>query len=279
MIEKVGQPITFYFWFTSSKVGLTGLTPAVAVYRPDGTGGGSGAATEVGAGLYCYTVANPGSAGGWSAVATTSNTAADMQAVPALWIVGTSWVGFLDASVAGVAAAVWDALLSATRAAGSYGAKLKAWALGTDNRALVSADVHAAGATVAAVAGLAPAAIASAVWADADPTDLAVPGTPGAILAAVPALDNGTVDASVFTPTTAAFNATGALSALPAAYAGGSFAYTVRFTSGALAGLSYLIASYGVGGGQSSFTLADAMLVAPADGDTFLVLGYVRTGP
>jgi len=48
---------------------------------------------------------------------------------------------------------IWDALTSASVTAGSIGVKLKNWALGTDNRALVSADSHSSGVAVASVTG------------------------------------------------------------------------------------------------------------------------------
>lgn len=53
-------------------------------------------------------------------------------------------------SAAGIQA-VWDALTSALTTAGSIGKKLADWALGSDNRALVSANAHTSGQTVAAV--------------------------------------------------------------------------------------------------------------------------------
>jgi len=43
-------------------------------------------------------------------------------------------------NLAAVPTAVWDTLTSATRTAGSYGAKLKAWLLGSDNKVLFSTD-------------------------------------------------------------------------------------------------------------------------------------------
>ena len=44
------------------------------------------------------------------------------------------------ANVAVVPTAVWDTLTSVTRTAGSYGAKLKGWILGSDNKVLFSTD-------------------------------------------------------------------------------------------------------------------------------------------
>lgn len=50
-----------------------------------------------------------------------------------------------------VAGAVWAALTSGMTAVGSIGKKLADWALGTDNRVLVSANAHTSGQTVANV--------------------------------------------------------------------------------------------------------------------------------
>ena len=55
-------------------------------------------------------------------------------------------------SGAGIAA-IWNALTSGFSTVGSIGLKLANWALGSDNRALVSADTHTSGETVAAVTG------------------------------------------------------------------------------------------------------------------------------
>jgi hypothetical protein len=52
-----------------------------------------------------------------------------------------------------IASSVWSALTSGLTTVGSIGKKLADWALGTDNRALVSANTHTSGATVAAVSG------------------------------------------------------------------------------------------------------------------------------
>lgn len=55
-------------------------------------------------------------------------------------------------SVAGIAA-IWDAALTTLGAAGSIGKKLKDWVLGTDNKAIISADVHTSGVTIPTVSG------------------------------------------------------------------------------------------------------------------------------
>ncbi len=58
-------------------------------------------------------------------------------------------------------AEIWNALTSGMVTVGSIGKKLADWVLGTDNRALVSADLHTAGVTVKAVTD--PVAITSNV--------------------------------------------------------------------------------------------------------------------
>lgn len=59
----------------------------------------------------------------------------------------------LTAFSTALALSVWDVLTANILTASSIGLKLKNWTLGTDNRALVSADAHSSGETVAAVAG------------------------------------------------------------------------------------------------------------------------------
>jgi hypothetical protein len=49
---------------------------------------------------------------------------------------------------ASIAVAVWDELLSVARVAGSFGAKIKAWVLGTDNKSLISTDAQDLSATL-----------------------------------------------------------------------------------------------------------------------------------
>ena len=40
------------------------------------------------------------------------------------------------------ATAVWDMLTATARVAGTYGAKFKAWVLGSDNKSLLSTDAQ-----------------------------------------------------------------------------------------------------------------------------------------
>lgn len=54
----------------------------------------------------------------------------------------------LDAAISTVAASVWDALTAGFAKAGSIGKKLADWALGADNRVLLSTDVHTSNVTI-----------------------------------------------------------------------------------------------------------------------------------
>jgi hypothetical protein len=62
-------------------------------------------------------------------------------------------------ALATVAAAAWDTLTSAARTAGSYGAKLKAWALGSDNKSMISSDAGAIPANAITAASIAAGAL------------------------------------------------------------------------------------------------------------------------
>jgi hypothetical protein len=129
MLEQIGNALTFYAFYTASKVGKTGLTVTVNVRR--GTTGvvTGGSATEVGDGLYSYTLAS-GSVNAeneYTAVFKTSDTSVDQQDIPALWVIGKAGVEDLDAAIStrlasasysappsagSVADAVWDEALS-----------------------------------------------------------------------------------------------------------------------------------------------------------------------
>lgn len=99
--EQISTAITFYFFYTESKVGKTGLTVTVDVYRAGAEIVTAAVATEVGDGFYKYELAS-GSVtveGEYVAVAKTTTTTVDQQHIPALWIVGRAGVENLDATV------------------------------------------------------------------------------------------------------------------------------------------------------------------------------------
>lgn len=67
--------------------------------------------------------------------------------------VWTSAARTLTAFSTALAQSVWDCLTASSVTVASFGVKLKNWALGSDSRALVTADAHTSGETVAAVVG------------------------------------------------------------------------------------------------------------------------------
>jgi hypothetical protein len=92
MITQQGNALTFYAFYTESKLGKTGLTVTLDLYEattasPIVT---AGSATELAGGLYYYTLAS-GSVdanGAYIAVFKTATDTVDQQHIPALWSVG-----------------------------------------------------------------------------------------------------------------------------------------------------------------------------------------------
>lgn len=102
MLTKKGVALTFYAFYVASKVGKTGLTVTVDVYeQTTGTpivSGGS--ATEIGGGLYYYTLASGSvdASGAYIAVFKTADSSVDQQHIPALWVTDTELLN-LDAAI------------------------------------------------------------------------------------------------------------------------------------------------------------------------------------
>lgn len=125
MIQSTGQGITFYFPFTESKLGKTGLSTSVYIYRRSDlslvVNGLSG--TELGRGIYYYTLAgaSTGTASDYIAIAETATTSVDSRVSYALWVVGPTWVQRLDMALSSIALAVWDVLTSDLDLPGSIG--------------------------------------------------------------------------------------------------------------------------------------------------------------
>lgn len=86
-----GETLTFFFQFTASKAGKTGLTVTTDVYDTDKSTllVNNGATTEIALGLYYYTLAavSNDAAGDYLAIASTTDTTVDLKDVPALWTV------------------------------------------------------------------------------------------------------------------------------------------------------------------------------------------------
>lgn len=105
-LEQIGNAITFYVFYSAGKVGKTGLTVTVNVRRGSTSVVTGGAASEVGDGLYSYTLAS-GSVSAedlYTAVFKTGDTSVDQRDIPALWVIGKAGVENLDASLASIKA-------------------------------------------------------------------------------------------------------------------------------------------------------------------------------
>ena len=100
MLSPANQPLTFYAHYVASKAGKTGLVVTVDVYRDAVAVVTGAAATEVGGGLYAYTLAGASTAtpGAYAAVFKTADATVDQQHVPALWLVGQGAAAGLTAA-------------------------------------------------------------------------------------------------------------------------------------------------------------------------------------
>lgn len=140
MIEQQSQAVSFIVFYTASKQGVTGLTVTADVYELANSTKivSAAAATELGDGLYFYTLAGTATAtkSAYLAVFKTSG-AVDQQHIPAAWFVGVAGVEELDAAVSSrnattppaasaIASAVWDTAIAGHETAGSTGQALAA---------------------------------------------------------------------------------------------------------------------------------------------------------
>ena len=105
-LEQVSNPVTFYAMYVASKVGKTGLTVTVDVYRVNTSATATqvvtgASATEVGGGLYLYQLASGTVTveGEYVALFKTSDTTVDVRHIPAIWAVQKAGVEYLDAAV------------------------------------------------------------------------------------------------------------------------------------------------------------------------------------
>jgi hypothetical protein len=101
MLEQVSTSVRFLAFFTASKQGKTGLTVTVDLFNPSGTQIVTNAsATDIGGGLYAYTLSTNNSAEGeYAAIFKTTDSTVDSQHIPSLWVLGRAGVENLDASV------------------------------------------------------------------------------------------------------------------------------------------------------------------------------------
>lgn len=100
MIEQIGNPLAYYAFFTSAGVGALGLSVTVDVFRNGTIIVTNGNASEVGGGLYRYTLpaASVTIEGEYAAIFKTA-AAADQKHIAAIWCVGHAGLEFLDAAI------------------------------------------------------------------------------------------------------------------------------------------------------------------------------------
>jgi hypothetical protein len=131
MLEQQGNALTFLAFYTESKVGKTGLTVTCDVWEGTSEIITAGSAVEIGDGLYYYTLASGSvdASTNYVAVFKTATSSVDQQHIPALWVVGRTWVNRVDEAISAaktlttgertsIATAVWA---SAARTLTSFG--------------------------------------------------------------------------------------------------------------------------------------------------------------
>lgn len=169
MLTKQGVALTFYAFYVASKVGKTGLTTTVDIYET--TSGtpivSGGSATELGGGLYYYTLASGSvdASGAYVAVFKTADSSVDQQWIPALWVTDTELKNL-------------DAAVSTRLATAGYTAPLDASGTQTAAEAALAAYDAATGADVAAIPAAPDAATVADAVASVDPADYGI-GTAG----------------------------------------------------------------------------------------------------
>ncbi|MBX3061817.1 MAG: hypothetical protein KF726_02515 [Anaerolineae bacterium] len=106
MLEQLSNPITFYAFYSASKVGKTGLTVSADIRRGSTSLASGSAATEIGGGLYSVTLSgtNTGTEGLYTCIFKTSDSTVDQRDLPALWAVGVAGLEYLDAAISSRAA-------------------------------------------------------------------------------------------------------------------------------------------------------------------------------
>ena len=111
MLEQTGNALKFYAHFIESKVGKTGLTVTVDVYRNSTEIVTAGSATEVGDGLYSYTLASGSNnaEGEYICIFKTATSTVDQQHIPALWVVNKAGVEYLDMALTDIPTAAENA--------------------------------------------------------------------------------------------------------------------------------------------------------------------------
>lgn len=103
MIKQIGQAVTFFAQYLDAKIGKTGLTVTVNIYDVDYTSKlvNAAAATEIGDGVYCYTLpaSSVTAAGNYLAVFKTATTTVQQRDIASMWSVGETWVERIDTAI------------------------------------------------------------------------------------------------------------------------------------------------------------------------------------
>jgi hypothetical protein len=102
MLGQIGYAITAYAFYVASKEGATGLTGTVTVRDESNTKIVDGSSfTEVGEGWYEYTLVagSVDAAGDYKFTFHTTSDTVDQKDIPALWIVGRTWVENIDQAI------------------------------------------------------------------------------------------------------------------------------------------------------------------------------------
>lgn len=140
-LEQISSALKFLAFYCAAGIGKTGLTVAVDVFKNDTLIVTAASATEIGDGLYRYTLASGSvdAEGEYIAVFKTADATVDGQHIVSSWTVQKAGVENLDATIstrlatagyttpptaAAITNAVWDASAAAHDTAGSTGAKL-----------------------------------------------------------------------------------------------------------------------------------------------------------
>ena len=177
--EQVSNAVVFYAHYVASKTGKTGLTPTVDVYRNGSSIVTAANATEVGGGLYSYSLASGSvnAEGEYVAIFKTSDSSVDQQWLPALWIVGRAGVEDLDATISSRSTYAGGAVASVT---GNVGGNVTGSVASVTSGVTVTTNNDKSGYSLMTTPPTA-AAIADAVWDEAT-ADHQTAGTTGKAL-------------------------------------------------------------------------------------------------
>ena len=106
MNEQIGNALIFYAFYSTLGIGQAGLTVTADVYKNGASLLSDQAASEVGGGLYKYTLASGSvdTEGEYIVIFKTATISVDQQHLPALWVVQKAGVENLNASVFAVKA-------------------------------------------------------------------------------------------------------------------------------------------------------------------------------